>query len=69
VVGVGKTRICQTIEGKDIVMVLKDVGYAPKCRTNLVSLAKAQEVGCTKEAKICESVTKEVQCAGWSHFY
>lgn len=45
VVGIGNLKVKQVINGAENVMVLKDVGYAPKCRTNLVSLAKAQRAG------------------------
>ncbi len=35
----------QVIDGKDKVTLLKDVAYAPNCRTNLVSLRKARSIG------------------------
>ena len=45
VIGVGNVWLKQVIDGKERVTMLKDVGYAPNCRTNLVSLTKAQRVG------------------------
>lgn len=45
VVGIGDLRVSQNINGKDGVSLLKNVGYAPKCRTNLISLGKAQVAG------------------------
>lgn len=45
VVGVGNVKVEQIVNGKKKVTMLKDVGYAPNCRTNLVSLTKAQRIG------------------------
>lgn len=45
IVGIGNLRVKQIIDGREVIMMLKDVGYAPKCRTNLVALSKAQRGG------------------------
>lgn len=45
VVGVGNVKVSQMIDGKKMTTLLQDVGYAPRCRTNLVSLTKAQRAG------------------------
>ena len=42
VIRIGNLRVRKKIDGIEKVMVLRDAGYAPKCRTNLVPLAKAQ---------------------------
>lgn len=45
VLGIGDLRVSQNINGKEVVSLLKNVGYAPQCRTNLISFAKAQQAG------------------------
>ncbi len=45
IIGVGYVRVKQTINGADSVMLLKDVGYGPKCRTKLKAISKAQRAG------------------------
>lgn len=45
VLGIGDLRVSQNINGKEVVSLLKNVGYAPECRTNLISLVKAQQAG------------------------
>lgn len=45
VVGIGNIRVRQIINGQENITLLKDVGYAPKCRTNLVAMGKAQRAG------------------------
>ena len=47
VVGIGNVRVSQFINDEKKTTLLKDVGYAPKCRTNLVSMPKAQLAGIT----------------------
>ncbi len=43
-VRVGNVKVKLVIDGKDKVKLLKNVGYAPKCRTDLVSLTEAQNI-------------------------
>ena len=45
IIGVGDINVRQTIDGKVKHLLLKNVGYAPNCRTNLISLPKAQRKG------------------------
>ena len=45
IIGIGDVNVKQIIDGKGKELLLKDVGYAPNCRTNLVSLSKAQRKG------------------------
>lgn len=45
IIGVGDVNVKQTIDGKVKHLLLKNVGYAPNCRTNLISLPKAQRKG------------------------
>lgn len=45
IVGLGDVRVKQVFNGKEKVTLLKDVAYVPTCRTNLVSLTKAQRIG------------------------
>lgn len=44
-VGVGNFRVSQEIDGKKTTTLLKNVGYAPKYRMNLVFLGKAHCAG------------------------
>ena len=43
--GFGTVHLEQKIGGKIIKTILKEVGYSPKLRTNLISLAKVQKRG------------------------
>ncbi len=45
IIGVGDVRVNQTINGAHSAMLLKDVGYGPECRTNLIAISKAQRAG------------------------
>ncbi len=45
IVGVADVRVKQVIDDKDKVTLLRNVWYAPNCRTNLQSLTKAQSIG------------------------
>ena len=45
IVGIGNIRVQQTIDGKKVVSMLKDVAYVPSCRTNLIALTLAQQRG------------------------
>ena len=45
VIGTGDISIKQAFSGVEDVMILKYVGYAPKCRTNLLSSTKPQLAG------------------------
>lgn len=44
-IAAGDLRIMQNINGKNVVTLLKNVGHAPRCRTNLISLKKVQQYG------------------------
>lgn len=41
-IAIGDIPVRQVVDGVETITLLRDVGYAPKCRTNLVSLIKAQ---------------------------
>lgn len=45
VVGIGNIHVRQMINGIENIIMLKDVGFAPKCRTNLVAMVKVQRAG------------------------
>ena len=59
VIGVGNIRVRKIIDGHETVITLMDVGFAPKCRTNLVSLVKAQKAGA--EIHLKPGVTRMVR--------
>lgn len=45
VIGIGKVRVSQLVDGNETTTILKNVGHAPNCRTNLISLPVACRAG------------------------
>ena len=56
VIGIGRLCIKQNINGEAVFSVLKEVGYAPRLCTNLISDPKAQEAGLTVIARGHEKI-------------